>query len=318
MILPYCYIIGQRALRQALEISYVSPAVGGVLAAGHRGTAKSTTVRAFARMMSGKLPVTLPIGATDDRVLGGWRVENLMASDAVWQPGLIEEAGAGDEPGMLYIDEVNLLDDHLTDIILDSASTGILVVQRESAREAKQVDFCLVGTMNPEEGNLRPQLLDRFGLLVWVKSAQLPEERQKIVETVLKFEEEVQNEEAHKGSSAYIRNGRRKDETRRYDLAAARGRLPDIGVPDEIYRLAGTIAAEFELEGHRGELVMLRAARALAAIESAGEVMPRHVAEVAPMALAHRRLTSETGPLLRWSEHDDEVLAGCVAPAEAS
>ena len=175
-----------------------------MLATGQRGTAKSTTVRAFALMALGKLPVTLPIGATDDRVLGGWRVEDLMQSKTEWQEGLIEEAGGGPEPGMLYIDEVNLLDDHLVNIILDVASTGILTVQRDGApRKPKRVRLSLVGTMNPEEGSLRPQLLDRFGLVVPVESATLPEQRQRILETVLRFEAEI-----HDTSSRYLADGR--------------------------------------------------------------------------------------------------------------
>ena len=189
IVLPYCEIVGQESLRRALEIAFVCPAVGGVLATGNRGTAKSTTVRSFARMATGDLPVTLPIGATDDRVLGGWRVEALMKSDPEWQRGLIEQAGdSPGEPGMLYIDEVNLLDDHLTNIILDVASTGLLVVQRDgAARETIKVTFTLVGTMNPDEGSLRPQLLDRFGLVVLVKSADSPGERAKVLETVLRL-----------------------------------------------------------------------------------------------------------------------------------
>src|SRR5262249_984378 len=159
-------IVGQADLCRALEIAYVAPEVGGVLATGQRGTAKSTTVRAFALMVLGRLPVTLPLGATDDRVLGGWDVEKALRNEpAGVRPGLL--AQAHDEGGgLLYIDEVNLLDDYLVNIILDAASGGILPVEREGiAEQARDVRFTLVGTMNPEEGSLRPQLLDRFGLV---------------------------------------------------------------------------------------------------------------------------------------------------------
>ena len=254
VIMPYSYIVGQHVMRRALEISFVAPAIGGVLATGQRGTAKSTTVRAFARMAFGALPVTLPIGATEDRVLGGWQVEDLMVSKAVWQPGLIEEAGSGSEPGMLYIDEVNLLDDHLANLILDVASTGILVIERDSAaREPKQVRFSLVGTMNPEEGNLRPQLLDRFGLVVCVESARTPKERQQILEAVLRFEEECQ-----RPSSEYLSAGYASDQARRQELMAAKERLFLVRVPDKMIELAAAIAAAFGVEGHRGEVEMLR------------------------------------------------------------
>lgn len=307
-MLPYCHIVGQDTLRCALEIAFVSATVGGVLATGQRGTAKSTTVRAFSRMALGRLPVTLPIGATEDRVLGGWQIEDLMASKAVWQPGLIEEAGSGPEPGMLYIDEVNLLDDHLANLILDAASTGILIVQRDSAdRKPRQVRFSLIGTMNPEEGNLRPQLLDRFGLVVCVQSAQSEAERGQVLQTVLRFEEESQ----HPGSD-YLDEGYRRDMIRRADLISARERLHRVRVADRVIELTAAIATRFALEGHRGELQMLRAARALAAIEKAPMVTRKHLATVAPLALIHRRAASESGTLLQWSADDDDLLQSVI------
>lgn len=314
VVLPYCRIVGQEMMRRALEIAFVCPAVGGILLTGQRGTAKSTIVRAFARMVSGALPVTLPIGATDDRVLGGWRVASLLESDAVWQPGLLEEAAASSEPGMLYIDEVNLLDDHLVNIILDVSSTGILTVQRESAaREAQSVRFLLVGTMNPEEGSLRPQLLDRFGLVVPVESVRTPDTRRLILETVLRFDEE-----SHKPQSAYMDDGYRQDAARRNELAAAKDRLGETRLTDSILQLVAAIAAEFQVEGHRAELVMARAAQALAAIENTPMVMPRHVAAAAPLALVHRRATGESGSLLRWSPDDGKLLLQHVALEDIS
>lgn len=320
-VLPYSYIVGQEQLRMALEIAYVAPQVGGVLAMGQRGTAKSTIVRAFAKMALGRLPITLPIGATDDRVLGGWCIEDLMNSRAVWQEGLIEEAGGGEGPGMLYIDEVNLLDDHLVNIILDVASTGVLTVQRDGAtRKPRHVRFSLIGTMNPEEGSLRPQLLDRFGLVVTVESAKLPEQRQQILETVLRFEAEM-----HDPSSEYLAEGRHADHARQGELAAARTWLTKVRTPDEIVELAAAIAANFKVEGHRGELVMVRAARALAAISAAAEVMPEDAAvevtpedlvTVAPLALVHRRSLSESGTFRHWDDDEDgERLSECVAQA---
>lgn len=303
-IMPYSHIVGQRTLRLALEISFVALGTGGVLATGQRGTAKSTTVRAFARMAFGALPVTLPIGATEDRVLGGWQVEDLMASKAVWQPGLIEEAGGGPRPGMLYIDEVNLLDDHLVNLVLDVASSGILTVHRDmAAREPKQVRFSLVGTMNPEEGSLRPQLLDRFGLVVCVESARSPEERRQILEAVLRFEEESQHR-----PSDYLNAGYAKDQEHKRLLLGAQERLFQVRVPDKIIELAAAIAATFGVEGHRGEVEMLRAARALAAIEKGHAVTRQHLEVVAPLALIHRRAASESGSLLEWSEADTELL----------
>jgi magnesium chelatase subunit I len=158
-ILPYSRIVGQDEIKLALEIAYVAPQrLGGILISGQRGTGKSTAVRAFSRMVDNRLPVTLPINATEDRVVGGWKIDALMQSKSEWQIGLLEEA----RDRLLYVDEVNLLDDHIVNIILDVTSTGVLVVQREGQnKEPVKVPFTLVGTMNPEEGGLRPQLLDR-------------------------------------------------------------------------------------------------------------------------------------------------------------
>ena len=141
-ILPYTSIIGQKRLKLALELAYIAPRLGGVLLSGQRGTGKSTAVRAFAQMMYGNLPVTLPINATEDRVIGGWQINELMEGKAKWQEGLLQEA----DGELLYIDEVNLLDDHIVNIILDVTSTGVLVIQREGQSTQNKVSFTLVGT----------------------------------------------------------------------------------------------------------------------------------------------------------------------------
>src|SRR5712692_7411902 len=179
-ILPYTQIVGQEKLKLALELAYIAPRIGGVLISGKRGTAKSTTVRAFASMMYEDLPVTIPINATEDRVVGGWDIKELMSGKTVKQPGLLQEA----DEKLLYIDEVNLLDDHIVNIILDVTSTGKLVIQREGLDEQHDVRTTLVGTMNPEEGGLRPQLLDRFGLMVAVEGETSRDRRLAILDTV--------------------------------------------------------------------------------------------------------------------------------------
>jgi magnesium chelatase subunit I len=305
LILPFTRIIGQETLVRALEISYVAPAVGGVLATGQRGTAKSTAVRAFARMVTGRLPVTMPIAATEDRVIGGWHVDRLIEGRAEWQPGLIEEAGR--ESGMLYIDEVNLLEDHLVNIILDAASSGILTIQRDGRSTDVPVRFNLVGTMNPEEGGVRPQLLDRFGLVVWVESMTGSADRARILRTVLEFEDQVA--ELGDDDPAMLYTG---DAERHTQLDEARKRLADVGIPSGIFALIGTITDRFRIEGHRGEIALLRAAQALAAIEREPRILPRHLADVAPLALMHRRATSESGTLRPWSEEDDRILDDCL------
>lgn len=307
-ILPYCRIIGQEHLRRALEIVHVSPLVGGVLASGQRGTAKSTTVRAFARMASGEPPVTLPIGATDDRVLGGWRIDKLLESKTEWRDGLVEEASKGS--GMLYIDEVNLLDDHLINIILDVASTGILTVERDDKSSREAVRFTLVGTMNPEEGALRPQLLDRFGLMAEVTTADDPETRAAIVKGVLDFEEEHDRSESATLEADYV-----TDLERRTRLEKARTRVKDIDVPNQAIECGAALASAFRVEGHRGELVLVRAARAFAALEEATKIRPEHLAGVARLALAHRRGTGESGTMRAWSQQDDELVARHISRA---
>ena len=199
-----------------------------------------------------------------------------------------------------------------TNIILDAASTGILTVERDSAaKEPRKVRFSLVGTMNPEEGSLRPQLLDRFGLVARVESVQSASERRQILETVLRFEKEAQDPAV----SEYLEEAYQRDLSRRAQLSSARDRLNGVKVPDSVYEMAAAIAASLKVEGHRGELSMLRAARAAAAIEGELAVSPAHLEEVAPMALVHRRGASDSGTILQWSE-DDEQAVRTVTAAE--
>jgi magnesium chelatase subunit I len=309
-ILPYSMIVGQAGLRCALEIAYVSPAVGGVLATGQRGTAKSTTVRAFARMMLGRLPVTLPIGATDDRVLGGWAVEDLLRGEPKIQRGLLEEAHA-EGGGLLYIDEVNLLDDYLVNIILDAASGGVLPVEREGITDqARDVRFTLVGTMNPEEGSLRTQLLDRFGLVASVESEEDVATRRQILRNVLAFEADHPDR-----PSPAVAAARAADAERRQLLSRARRELAAVALPEDIVALCADLAAAFSVAGHRGEVATAYAAQALAAIDGAAQVRPNHVAAVAPLTLVHRRAASDPGLMASWTEQDARLLADVVPVA---
>ncbi|MBB5083070.1 AAA family ATPase [Nonomuraea endophytica] len=300
-LLPYSYLVGQEALRRGLEIAYVMPSVGGILISGERGTAKSTAVRSFARMMYGELPVTLPINATDDRVMGGLRIDALMRGDTEEQPGLLEQAG---EQGVLYVDEVNLLDDHIVNLILDVVSTGLLVVQREGLdKPAIPVTFTLVGTMNPEEGTLRPQLLDRFGLLVPISAETSAETRNEVLKTVLRFDVERAKER-----SGWLEDGAALDRAHRERIAAAREAARGMPVREELTILCARIAAEFELAGHRGEIVMAQAARALAALEGREGVGEEDVAGVAPYAIMHRRREVAYGEGIAWTGEDARRL----------
>jgi magnesium chelatase subunit I len=298
-VLPYSLIVGHEELKMALEISYVSRLVGGVLVTGQRGTAKTTTVRAFSKMLANDLPVTLPIGATDDRVLGGWQIDKLMSGKPVKADGLLAEASRS-PAGILYIDEVNLLDDYLVNIILDVVATGILTVQRDYRAESpEKLDFTLIGTMNPDEGSLRPQLLDRFGLVAWVFPVEEQEQREQIIQTVLDFEL------ARDGLGAddyFLVRARDDDEKKRATLMDARARVNGVRCPRGVIEASARLAGGFDLAGHRGELVLIHASKALAAIEEADEVTPRHLAAVAKMALVHRRVRGESGSIPEWKD----------------
>lgn len=306
-ILPYSKVVGQDELKLALEVAYIAgPRIGGVLISGHRGTGKSTTVRAFAQMMYDSLPVTLPINATEDRVVGSYYVDKLLQGKDEWQDGLLVQA----DNSILYVDEVNLLDDHIVNIILDTAATGILTVQRQGADLKEESRFLLVGTMNPEEGHLRPQLRDRFGLMAQVTTKQ--EHRGDILRTVLDFDAALVQHSAEKPHK-FIVNGRSADAKLKAKLETAKAKLHDVVVPDEAAQQCIKLAEAFEAVGHRGDYVMALAARALAARNSAKKVTLDHVRQVAALALAHRRPRRE-----EWTAEDTKQLTTLFEQVEAA
>ena len=298
----------------ALLIAAVDPAVGGVLVFGDRGTGKSTAVRALAALLPrirvikgchyGCDPVTdgkwcddcrekyakdepksalvavpvvdLPLGATEDRVVGALDLERALArGEKAFEPGLLARANRG----FLYIDEVNLLEDHLVDLLIDVAASGENVVEREGLSVRHPARFVLVGSGTPEEGELRPQLLDRFGLSVEVKT---PEDLATRIEVVRR------RDSYERDPAAFVEKCRKQEERLRRQIVAARARLPAVSVPDAALERAATLCMALGTDGLRGELTLMRAARAMASLEGESSVEDKHLRRVAPAALRHR------------------------------
>ncbi|MEH1826723.1 MAG: AAA family ATPase [Nostoc sp.] len=301
-IMPYSLIVGQEQLKLALELAYIAPRLGGVLISGERGTGKSTAVRAFSLMVYRDLPVTLPINATEDRVVGGLDVDKLMQSDPKWKDGLLVEA----KGKLLYVDEVNLLDDHIVNIILDVTSTGKLEVQRDGQSIRDDVLFTLVGTMNPEEGGLRPQLLDRFGLMVDVSTATTKEERLVILENVLKFEDECVRPQ-RTGKSEFLKQAEASNGRKFNELEQAKKRFRDVNL-EKVLKQCVALADAFQVEGNRGERVLAMAARAYAALHNRAEVTNQDLKVIAPLAFQHRRSRMEQSQETTWDEKDEATL----------
>jgi len=302
-VLPYSAIEGQEELKLALEVTYVSPRLGGVLLSGEPGTGKSTIVRAFSLMIHGKLPVTLPINATEDRVVGGRDIAKALQGEDVWKEGLLNDAGK-DSSKILYVDEVNLLDDHIVNILLDVTSTGVLEVQRDGfSRPPENLDLTLVGTMNPEEGGLRPQLLDRFALVVQVRTEV--ERRSAVLKQLLAFDEAQAQRERGEGSE-FLKRMKAGNAERRQLLETARQRLSVI--PDAILDKCVKLASEVKTEGHRGERSLALAAQAYAAIKGDEEVHSGHLRAVAAMALRHRQKGTAERQSAIWSDYHKGIL----------
>lgn len=313
-VFPFSAIVGQMEMKLAILIAAVDPGIGGVLVFGDRGTGKSTAVRALASLLPpmrvvngcryhcdpagngsrcsecqerGKskelktrmLPVPvvdMPLGATEDRVVGALDLEKALSQGVkAFEPGLLARA----HRGFLYIDEVNLLEDHIVDLLLDVAASGENVVEREGLSVRHPARFVLVGTGNPEEGELRPQLLDRFGLSVEVSTPADLETRIEVVR---------RREEFECDSDAFILRWQKQDAKIRRTIVAARAHLASVAVPDLAREQAAKLCMGLGTDGLRGELTLIRAARAVASLENAAEVSARHIRRVAAPALRHR------------------------------
>lgn len=295
-IFPFTALVGQTELQHALLLAAVDPGIGGVLIAGPRGTAKSTAARALAALLPGAPFVTLPLAASLEQLVGTLSLPEVLRSGELrFAPGLLARAHGG----VLYVDEVNLLPDALVDALLDAAASGVNIVERDGISHRHAARFVLIGTMNPEEGELRPQLLDRFGLSLQLANPADVATRQAIVRTRLDFDADAAALlAAHEGE--LVRLGAR--------LAAARTRLEQLAWSDAVLARAAELALAAGVDGLRADLVMLRAARARAALEGRESVQPGDVAAVAELALAHRR----TSP--RTPAADYNADAGSTAP----
>ncbi|MFD9321949.1 putative cobaltochelatase [Streptomyces sp. NPDC060053] len=308
---PFTAVVGQDDLRLALLLNAVSPAVGGVLVRGEKGTAKSTAVRALAALMpsldvvSGcrfscdpgspdpacpdgphepgafetrpARMVELPVGASEDRLVGALDIERALAEGVkAFEPGLLADA----HRGILYVDEVNLLHDHLVDLLLDAAAMGASYVEREGVSVRHAARFLLVGTMNPEEGELRPQLLDRFGLTVEVAASRDPDQRVEVVRRRLAHDDDP---------AAFAERWADEESAVRGRIVAARKLLPSVRLGDGALRQIAATCAAFEVDGMRADIVMARTATALAAWAGRTDVLAEDVRQAALLALPHRR-----------------------------
>jgi magnesium chelatase subunit I len=340
---PFSAIVGQQEMKLALIVAAIDSSVGGVLVLGDRGTGKSTAVRALADLLpkmravagcryacdpdgggavceecatrkaknaavkSQLVPVPvvdLPLGATEDRVVGALDLESALSKgEKIFEPGLLARANRG----FLYIDEVNLLEDHLVDLLIDVAASGENVIEREGLSVRHPARFVLIGSGNPEEGELRPQLLDRFGLSVEVTTPTDLNARIEVVKRRDAFE---------RNAADFSAKWKKEDDKLRRRIVAARERLPNVAVPDATLARVAELCMKLGTDGLRGELTLMRAARALASFEGDSVVGDQHLQRVAASALRHRLRRDpldEAGSTARVQRAVDEVFNACIA-----
>ncbi len=312
---PFTAIVAQGKMKRALLLNAINPKIGGVLIRGERGTAKSTAARALAALLPDlevvddcvfncapdnpellcdhcrarleqhqTLPrgirqtrfVDLPVSATEDRVVGTLDIEKAIQSGQKhFEPGLLAQANRG----LLYVDEVNLLDDHIVDLLLDSAAMGVNVVEREGISFQHPAQFILVGTMNPEEGELRPQLLDRFALCVEIKGLTDPRARVAVLERRIQFEQDP---------AGFLQEWHSRERNMTLKIASARRALPQVRYTAQDLRLIAELTAGYHVDGHRADIVILKAALANAALNGRQTILEIDILQAAELALPHR------------------------------
>ena len=345
MAFPFTAIVGQEEMKLSLILNIIDPRIGGVLVMGHRGTGKSTTVRALAEVLpliprvkddiynrtveqyiemeSGAkgtkaikpedlktemipVPVVdLPLGATEDRVCGTIDIEKALTSGVkAFEPGLLAQSNRG----FLYIDEVNLLDDHLVDVLLDVAASGRNVVEREGISIRHPARFVLVGSGNPEEGELRPQLLDRFGLHARIITINDVAKRVQIVKLRREYDEDPE---------AFLKKVSREQQKLQKNIEAAKAFLPKVTMDDSVLTDIAKLCMNLGIDGHRGELTITRTAHAYAALQGETNVTMKHVREIAGLCLRHR-LRKDPLETVDAGEKIERELAKVLGEGEAA
>lgn len=311
---PFTAIVGQEKMKEALILNIINPSLGGVLIRGEKGTAKSTLVRALANLLAEREEnscefhcepdkiddycpqcsekylkgekiekhkstmkvINLPISATEDRVVGTLDIEYaIKTGEKKFEKGILAQSNRN----ILYVDEINLLDDHIVDVLLDSAAMGVNTIEREGISYSHPAKFVLVGTMNPEEGDLRPQLLDRFGLVVDVIGERETSKRVEVIKRRLDFEAEPEK---------FIKKYLAEEEELKNRIENSKKILKNIKCSDEIYELAAKISIALNVDGHRADIAVVKTATTIAAFENREEVIKEDMLRAAVLALPHR------------------------------
>jgi magnesium chelatase subunit I len=281
-LFPFSALLGQDNLQRALLLAAIDASIGGVLIEGPRGTAKSTSARAISELLPDGHFVTLPLGASEEQLLGSLDIEGALQENKVrFAPGLLAKAHGG----VLYVDEVNLLPDALVDQLLDVASSQVNIIERDGISHSHAASFILIGTMNREEGDLRPQLLDRFGLALVLDNYHDVNLRQQIIKARLDFDLDP---------LAFRQRFEFQQKHYADTIQRARAVLPMLEFTDKVLTYASGLCIAAQVDGLRADLVMLRAARALAALQGDREITTAHIDTVAELALYHRRRASHS------------------------
>ncbi|GAB7057631.1 MULTISPECIES: ATP-binding protein [unclassified Paenibacillus] len=275
-VYPFAAIVGQDLMRKGLLLNLVNRKLGGILIRGEKGTAKSTAVRALADLMPELSVVNLPVHATEDRVVGTLDIEHaIREGEKKFEPGLLAKAHGH----ILYVDEINLLDDAIVDALLDAAAMGVNTVEREGVSYSHPSRFILIGTMNPEEGELRPQLLDRFALSVEVNGERDVESRMEVIRRRLAFEADP---------AEFRRRYESQQQELRERIERARQLIEQIKPSEELLKWTAAVGIRLKVDGHRADIMLMKTAMAMAAFQGRTQIVADDMVEAAMMVMPHR------------------------------